>query len=371
MELLLGLSALFQLFLSSTTTFCSIRHPWTHWDKPPSPEEREALEAPWLVNIFGNGKRCQGVVLSSWWVLTAANCFLLMQPSNVEFTGAHGRYSSKTVSQFISHRGFSSWDAPPNNDLGLILLGQPIDLRKPDMWPACVIRKKKPYDTQEECRIIERRYKGEWSVKEIIVHTLVTSECAMQWPDIGKSWNLCVSREASNDTNCMLSVGSPVICRDPVSGHWEVMGVVSQSLHNCTAPILASQILSHLKWLSREGALGAHLNDSEITNGELSSPAITPLYALSETEGELSSTAEESVIFPTQTTTQTTVSSHNSSSKESCKFYNIHNKTVPPRDHNTPCNTYNYQTLPIFIIFNNWTDIYNTQRNIFCSVFHT
>nr|XP_034953152.1 serine protease 55-like [Zootoca vivipara] len=187
-----------------SSVVCSIRHPWTNWDKSPSPEEREALEAPWLVNIFGNGKRCQGVVLSSWWVLTAANCFLLMQPSNIELTGAHGRFSSNTVSQFISHRGFSSWDAPPNNDLGLILLGQPVDLTKPDMWPACLIQKEKPYDTQEDCRIIERGGHGEWSVKEVIVHTLVTSECAMQWPDIDKSWNLCVSREASNDTNCMV-----------------------------------------------------------------------------------------------------------------------------------------------------------------------
>lgn len=50
-------------------------------------------------------------------------------------------------------------------------------------------------------------------------------------------------------------VGTPVICNDPAISKWEVMGIVSQSLHNCSGPILAAQLLTHLKWLIQEGSL--------------------------------------------------------------------------------------------------------------------
>ncbi|XP_062979477.1 uncharacterized protein LOC134396825 [Elgaria multicarinata webbii] len=255
MELLFRLYALFQMFLSSSS-FCSIHHVQPKWGKAHNvpPEQNETLEAPWLVNVYGNGKRCQGVVLSSWWVLTAANCFLLMKPSHIELTGSHGRVSTKTVSQFLTHRGFSSWDTMPNNDLGLVMLGEPLDLRKKDIWPVCVPREHKPYNTQEECRIFTRGQNGEWPLKEIVVNALVSSECATHWPGTTEDWNLCVAREVSNHTDCKVPVGSPVLCHDPASGHWEVMGIVSQSLHNCTAPILAAQLLTHLKWLWEEGA---------------------------------------------------------------------------------------------------------------------
>lgn len=52
-----------------------------------------------------------------------------------------------------------------------------------------------------------------------------------------------------------MPVGTPVMCHDPGTSNWEVMGIVSQSLHNCSGPILAAQLLTHLKWLRQEGSL--------------------------------------------------------------------------------------------------------------------
>nr|XP_016854062.1 PREDICTED: brain-specific serine protease 4-like [Anolis carolinensis] len=164
------------------------------------PEESEEPEAPWIVNIFGNGNRCQGVVLSSWWVLTAANCFLSMMPSHVELTGASGRTATETVSQFVPHKGFSSWDEQPNNDLGLVLLGQPLDLAREDVWPACIPSDDTASNTREECKIFERNEKG--SIQETKVNGLETSECAIIWPDTKKELNLCVARNMSNGTYC-------------------------------------------------------------------------------------------------------------------------------------------------------------------------
>ncbi|XP_025023060.1 endochitinase A-like [Python bivittatus] len=221
-----------------------------------SAEHSEAPEAPWLVNIYGNGQRCQGIILSSLWVLTAANCFLLMNPSQVELTGSPGHFSTKTVSQFLLHRGFSSWNKAPNNDLGLILLGQPVNLRTNNTWPACIPQEEKPYNTQEECRIFERGQQGEWFLKETMVEALSISDCSKHWPDTTERRNLCVTKKESPKlTSCKVPVGSPVICQDPATWDWEVMGLVSQSLHNCTVPILASQLLSHLQWLKQVGAL--------------------------------------------------------------------------------------------------------------------
>ncbi|XP_063149075.1 serine protease 55-like [Candoia aspera] len=241
-------------------TVCDLQHmqPMSDKDEHVPPEHNNSPEVPWLVNIYGNGKRCQGIILSTWWVLTAANCFLLMSPSQVELTGSHGRFSTKTVSQFLLHRGFSSWNTAPNNDLGLILLGQPVDLRRQDMWPACIPKEQKPYDTMEQCRIFERGDNGTLKLllKVTTVEGLSASECSKLWPGSTDERNLCVARKMPpKDADCRVPVGSSVICNDPATSKWEVMGIVSQSLYNCSAPILASQLLTHLKWLRQEGSL--------------------------------------------------------------------------------------------------------------------
>ncbi|ETE73759.1 hypothetical protein L345_00402, partial [Ophiophagus hannah] len=205
-------------FENLMVVICGLQYPDPKLDKANVISEYNgATEAPWLVNIYGNGQRCQGVILSSLWILTAANCFLLI-----------------------------SWNTAPNNDLGLILLAQPVDLTAKDMWPACIPQEEKPYNTQEECRIFERGQEGSmrWFLKETTVEALSIADCSKHWPNTTEGRNLC-----------MVPVGSPVICHDPFTWEWEVMGLVSQSLHNCTIPILASQLLSHIQWLKQVGAL--------------------------------------------------------------------------------------------------------------------
>uniref|UniRef100_A0ABM5FQ29 Peptidase S1 domain-containing protein n=1 Tax=Pogona vitticeps TaxID=103695 RepID=A0ABM5FQ29_9SAUR len=286
MELLLGLCALFQLFIVSSG-LCGFRHLLPKLAEA-VPKKGATVEAPWLVNIYGNGQRCQGVVLSSWWVLTAANCFLSMSPSHVELTGAHGSINTQSVSQFMPHKGFSTWDTEPNNDLGLLLLSQPLDLRTKDMWPACVPKEEKADNTQEECRIFERS-QDESTLKEIEVDALMTSKCVKRWPGTTEKMNLCVARKNSDQTDCRVPIGSPVICHNPDNKHWEVMGMVSRSLRKCTAPILASKVLTHLEWLKKEKAVEDPLNPRLDDNNQSSAPE----------EEELSPTAGQAVTFPT------------------------------------------------------------------------
>ncbi|XP_042311025.1 flocculation protein FLO11-like [Sceloporus undulatus] len=301
MELLLGLCAFFQLFLSSSC-FCGLRHQRPNLDQAyttPSGQSEEALEAPWLVNIYGNGKRCQGVVLSSWWILTAANCFLVMMPSHVELTGSSGRISTETVSQFVPHKGFSSWDKTPNNDLGLILLGQPLNLGRKDMWPACVPDTETSVNTQENCMIFERGAQG--TTQETRVDDLVTSECAVHWPDTTEKWNLCVARRMSSGTDCTVPIGSPVICYNPRNENWEVMAIVTRSLHNCTAPILASQLLSHLQWLKKQGALETSFDQElEHTATPEAEPTLATNIATSQEEPTLATNIDTSQAKPTR-----------------------------------------------------------------------
>uniref|UniRef100_A0ACB8EPL5 Uncharacterized protein n=1 Tax=Sphaerodactylus townsendi TaxID=933632 RepID=A0ACB8EPL5_9SAUR len=158
MKLLLGLWALSHLLRSSSSA-CGNQQPWAIGDDSVHKQIQD-LEAPWLVSIAGNGHSCQGAVVNNWFILTAASCFLLMKPNYVELITAGGHFSTLTVSQFLSHRGFSSWAQPPNNDLGLVLLGQPIDLRRRGLWPVCIPDGKETLLTWTQCRIYKRDQDG-------------------------------------------------------------------------------------------------------------------------------------------------------------------------------------------------------------------
>ncbi|XP_060109243.1 uncharacterized protein LOC132581843 [Heteronotia binoei] len=236
---------------------CGNQQLWAKDDSDvPRDEEIQEREEPWLVSILGNGERCQGAVLSNWWVLTAASCFLLMKPSYVELITTGGHISTITVSQFLSHRGFSSWARPPVNDMALVMLSQPIDLRSRDIWPVCVPDRKNTSLMLEHCRIHKRdQNDSKQRLERIGVYMLEMSECTTEWPGTSDEWNICMARKTNSESDCMVPVGSPVLCHDPDSGHWELRGIVSQSSTNCSSPILASQIIPHLEWLWEERIL--------------------------------------------------------------------------------------------------------------------
>nr|XP_056706189.1 transmembrane protease serine 9-like [Euleptes europaea] len=234
---------------------CGNQQPWANDDNELREQTRDR-EAPWLVNIVGNGQQCQGAVLNNWWILTAASCFLRMKPSSVELIMAGGYPFTITVSQYLSHRGFSSWARPPSNDLGLVMLGQPIDLRKREMWPICLPDRQESSLTRAQCRIYKREQDDskQW-LERIAVYFLEMSECTAEWPGTSERWNLCMAREVDNETDCKVPVGSPVLCHNLNSDHWELRGIVSQGLTNCTHPVLATQVVPHLEWLWQEGLL--------------------------------------------------------------------------------------------------------------------
>ncbi|XP_077185681.1 uncharacterized protein LOC143833580 [Paroedura picta] len=256
MTLLLGIWTLSHLLVSSSSGLCGNQQPWANADEEPN-EQTQDLEEPWLVSILGNGERCQGAVLNNWWVLTAASCFLLMKPSYVEMITTGGHFFTLTVSQFLSHRGFSSWARPPINDLGLVMLGQPIDLRKREMWPVCIPDGNSDFPLMgAHCRIHKRDQEGseQW-LDKTDVYILEMSECTAEWPGTADRWNICMARKTYNKTNCRVPVGSPMLCLDPESDHWELRGIVSEKSTNCSSPILASQVMPHLEWLRGERIL--------------------------------------------------------------------------------------------------------------------
>lgn len=120
-----------------------------------------------------------------------------------------------------------------------------------------------------------------------------------------------------------MPVGTPVVCNDPGTSKWEVMGIVSQSLHNCSGPILAAQLLTHLKWLRQEGSLENPLQQ------EL--PSATPgVSTISKTMNKtLSATQQVSTAAPISQTTISlpvanyvplTKSHHNKTSTSSRQF---------------------------------------------------
>ncbi|KAG8129849.1 hypothetical protein E2320_016732 [Naja naja] len=91
-----------------------------------------------------------------------------------------------------------------------------------------------------------------WFLKETMVEALSIADCSKHWPNTTEGRNICSKKILQNS---QLASGQSLICHDPFTWEWEVMGLVSQSLHNCTIPILASQLLSHIQWLKQMGAL--------------------------------------------------------------------------------------------------------------------
>nr|XP_009665245.1 PREDICTED: LOW QUALITY PROTEIN: serine protease 55 [Struthio camelus australis] len=102
--------------------------------------DAQAGDFPWQVSIQSKGKHfCGGTIISSWWILTAAHCFVKQLPPDltvvVGTVDLGQKRENKKLDSLILHENFDSESM--ENDIALILLDSPIQFSEQKM-PICL-----------------------------------------------------------------------------------------------------------------------------------------------------------------------------------------------------------------------------------------
>ncbi|NXE54356.1 PRS55 protease, partial [Casuarius casuarius] len=102
--------------------------------------DASAGDFPWQVSIQSKGRHfCGGTIISSWWILTAAHCFVKELPPDLTVVvggvDLSHKLEKKKLDSLILHESFDSESM--ENDIALILLDSPIQLNEQKM-PICL-----------------------------------------------------------------------------------------------------------------------------------------------------------------------------------------------------------------------------------------
>ncbi|XP_060104269.1 serine protease 55-like [Heteronotia binoei] len=117
--------------------FIRSSHPITLGKEQRSREETAAAleKLPWKASIEANNERiCGGVILNSWWLLSAAHCFTKEIPPDLQIIVGLKGYPERrrTLDRIVIHQDFNSESMA--NDIALILLNSSIKFNKENMF---------------------------------------------------------------------------------------------------------------------------------------------------------------------------------------------------------------------------------------------
>lgn len=229
---------------------------------------------PWLVAFHGGPAEvffCAGVLISEWWVLTAAHC--IGKKSNttgwILNLGVTRRTSTplfvrqRRVVKLIKHPGFQmSIDNYYSDDIALVLLDEKVDFDeflRPVCLPANSSVQLKP---GTECIVIGwgKKIHDDYAdyqsaINEVQVPVVSHSKCikwySKQLPfhPIPKT-QLCAGYENGKKDACQGDSGGPLLCYNDDQS-WFVAGVVSWGI-NCAQPQLPgiyTNVPKYLEWI--------------------------------------------------------------------------------------------------------------------------
>ncbi|XP_077188214.1 trypsin-like isoform X2 [Paroedura picta] len=242
---------------------------------PRSREERAAAleKLPWKVSIEAINKHiCGGVILNSWWILSAAHCFTKDIPPDIQIiVGLTGHPERRTLDRIVIHQDFNSESMA--YDIALILLDSPVKFTEENtfislpfmhdlhMWKDCRVTRwnssmaavflpsgsaggeKKPLQMQEE-----------------VEATLISNkECSESIQGLTEDVLCAVPVEGSSDI-CEGDSGGPLVCTNgDIVVKWFVVGISSQgdSCRRETSPAAYTLVFNYLDWIqtatAREG----------------------------------------------------------------------------------------------------------------------
>nr|DAZ89707.1 TPA_inf: Y-linked serine-like protease-like [Tachyglossus aculeatus] len=263
-----------------------------HEQRPSRPAPRKSQgtrEFPWLVTVAGT---CQGISLGRWWILTATSCLLKTKSPRLEVMGGPGPRSSLQGSQVCLHPSFNpqSWEGPAVADLGLILLKEPAELPRDELWLSRIpgnLQRNCLHCKERQCQVYQRqettsdnlRNRGE-AVTTIPVRLLRSSACRRHGVRMEEDKSLCIKSRDYQKSDCQMQPGSPVLCL--FGSRWELVGLIGASPESCYSPTLSIRTAPYSSWLRQHVKAAAPLPCSPHPPMEPATPGDSPLSSSSE-----------------------------------------------------------------------------------------
>ncbi|KAH0622908.1 hypothetical protein JD844_025779 [Phrynosoma platyrhinos] len=241
----------------------------TSWTLPRAKEGTPvtALETlPWQVSIQAEGKHfCGGAILSNWWILSAAHCFLVDLTSElfVVVNLAGGTSEERKLDRVIIHQDFNGENL--HSDIALILLDSPIDFTKDmspiclpllhdlSIWQDCWVATWKPTLTTEPT---DRNKEHPTMAMHKTEMTLIGTEvCAQKIQGLTENM-LCTISEEDTEGTCKDESGNPLVCTYGSSLKWFVVGIASMG-EGCEgegSPAVYTIVVRYLNWIEKATA---------------------------------------------------------------------------------------------------------------------
>ncbi|XP_042896141.1 transmembrane protease serine 2 isoform X1 [Parasteatoda tepidariorum] len=217
-------------------------------------KESEPGAWPWLVALHGGPDEvffCGGVLISEWWVLSAAHCVgnqsdptgwslklgMTRRPSHPSFTQRRG------VAQILSHEAFN-FVSQYSNDIVLIRLDKPVAFDS-FLRPICLPPLNSWDSGLKSCTVIgwgKQQHDDEAEYQKVIHQVevpVVDFNTCQEWYSaqevVISDTMLCAGFAEGQKDACQGDSGGPLVCKS--DDHWFVAGVVSWGI-KCAQPNL-------------------------------------------------------------------------------------------------------------------------------------
>ncbi|XP_054828676.1 serine protease 55-like [Eublepharis macularius] len=228
-------------------------------------EAAAALEKlSWKISIEAENKHiCGGVILNSWWILSAAHCFTKELPPDLHVIVGLKGYAKKRrmLDRIVIHQDFNN--ASMANDIALILLDSPIKFSKKmlisvplmhdlSMWKDCSVSRWSSIMAGGEKRPIS-------TLQEVETTLISNKQCSQSVQGLTEDM-LCAISEEGREGLCEGDSGGPLVCTyGDIIVEWFVVGIASRgdSCGGEDSPVVYTLVFSYLDWIqtatTREG----------------------------------------------------------------------------------------------------------------------
>ncbi|XP_044306233.1 serine protease 55 [Varanus komodoensis] len=217
---------------------------------------------PWQVSIETKDKPvCGGAILSSWWILSAAHCFMGDTFSDLQIVVGSKKDAPETrkLDRVVIHQDFNGVSLV--NDVALILLDSPVgfgDAKAPiclpllhdlGMWRDCWVAARGPSVPAGG------NAKSAHVLQKVQMSLIGREACSKQVPGLAGDVFCAVSEEGGKEA-CKDSAGNPLVCTYGSHSKWFVVGVASRggSCSGEESPAIYTIVFSYLDWIQRASA---------------------------------------------------------------------------------------------------------------------